>query len=212
MLIEEARMKVERYVRQRGRLLGLPDLEEGLQNFQDILESDDLTKNKQLAANIVRTYRTELVEWVNQELLMEKGGFADPSYVAYSENAMELFAPVHELVGQDAKFDTVKKRVAELARSIREKEDGGIDIKAMIQKILALDEAEEKAAISLLRRLGINIEARVQRARARLSAPSQQHVEPSIKGIADRPNHSGRSSHSAFTRPQLISLPSPVGT
>ena len=63
MILDEARIKLERYIRQRVDLLGLGDLSEGLQDLRDVLEGENSPEDKKRAANLVRTYRNEVLGW-----------------------------------------------------------------------------------------------------------------------------------------------------
>jgi hypothetical protein len=167
MVLDEARRKLERYVRQMAKLLGLDDLSEGLEDLRDFLEGDNSPKDKERARNLVRTYRNETLGQINTQLFRESGQYVDPYTAAYCREAIELFDVVNELVSVDDEFNAVKQKVARLCKQLAEKEDSEVSVRDIIDKVLSLNEAEQKVAVDLLRKIGLHIESRLAKEKAR---------------------------------------------
>jgi hypothetical protein len=186
MVLDEARMKLERCIKHREKPQGLEDLEEGLQDLRDVLEGDSSTKDKERAGNLIHTYRNELLGWINRELFGENGRYGDPYRGAYCRQAIELFDQISKLVGMDEQFNAVKQKVTRLCEHFAEKRDDEISVRDIIEKVLSLDEAGQEAAVDLLRKIGINVRSQLEKEKARRLTSQRAQAERHNAGESAR--------------------------
>lgn len=146
--LNKVREMFSSYEHKRYQLIGLDDLNTGLDILIDYIESNDMPDKNITAKNMFITYQKNSIEWIKGILENCFGSNSELPQLIYCKKVVETFEDANKVIDPESEFihlkQSIKLRIAEIMFP-----------DSIVSAIRKLPDEEQEPAFSLLERLDL---------------------------------------------------------